>query len=123
MNRWHKWPHMHESVIDSERDDRGPYGRGSIIHVDKLFNQVLVRFFAPPEAHHARWVLVYGDDILWQADESLDCSQPQYIDLNASTEAATVDQLMRIQYFDFDDLKWSSHVGGVGAWVTRGYHP
>jgi hypothetical protein len=120
MSRWHRWPRRSESVIDYERDDRGPYGHGTVIHVDKNFNTVLVRFFAPPEACHARWVLAYGGDIFWQG---LPDGEPVYVDLNAHTETATVDQLLRVQTYEFDDLRWSSHVGGVGAWITRRYNP
>jgi hypothetical protein len=118
--RNHRWPRRSESVIDYERDDRGPYGRGQVIHVDKENKQVLVRFFLPPEAHHARWVLVYSGDVLWSGSNVRD---PSYVDLNAQSELATCDQLITTQSYEFDDLKWSSHVGGVGAWITRRYNP
>ena len=117
---WVRWPRVNESVLDSERDDRGPYGRGLIIHVDKDAQQVWVRFFNPPETHTPRYVLAYDGNIFWQGIPE---GKPEYIDLNAQDEAATVDQLITRQYYSFDDLKWSSHVGGVGAWITRGYHP
>jgi hypothetical protein len=120
MKRWHRWPRIHESVIDSERDDRGPYGRGLIIHVDRDGQSVLVRFFQPPEAHHARYVLAYAGDILWQGCPG---GEPHYVDLNARSEVATVDELISTQYYEFDDLRWSSHDGGVGAWITRSYNP
>ncbi len=120
MSRWHRWPRRAESVIDYERDDRGPYGHGTVIHVDRDNQQVLVRFFLPPETHHARYVLAYDGDVYWQG---LATGVPSYIDLNARSESATVDELITTQHYEFDDLRWSSHVGGVGAWITRRYHP
>lgn len=128
---WTRQPRLNESVVDSERDDRGPYGRGLVIHVDKEDRRVLVKFFLPPEAHHPRWVLCYDrrwtskSDTHWNASHLtlFDWSTPHYVDLNAQSEIASVDKSMTTQYFEFDDLRWSSHEGGLGAWITRSYHP
>ena len=134
MRKWyrnrHRWPRRSESVIDYERDDRGPYGHGTVIHVDKDNQRVLVRFFSPPESHNPRWVLYYNrmwsnvSDTHWQQGPLWDFSTPHYVDLNAQFEAASCDQLLSTQNYEFDDLRWSSHVGGVGAWITtRRYNP
>ena len=88
--------------------------------MDKEFNNVTVRFFSPPEAHHARYVLAYAGDIFWQGCPG---GEHSYVDLNSRTESATVDELIQTQTYEFDDLRWSSHVGGVRAWTTRSYNP
>lgn len=109
-------------MIDYERDDRGPYGHGQIVHVDKDSRNVMVRFFLPPETRSPKFILVYGSEVLWDArpDPSA-CfhAEISYVDLNYQEENATVDQLITTQYYEFDDLRWSSHVGGQGAWITR----
>lgn len=118
--KWERWPKIHDTIVDQERDNRGPYGHGTVTHVDRDNQKVMVRFRMPADSHSALWVLVYDDKVLWDAREE-HVSVPHYIDLNERlNEAADCDELITYQYYSFDDLRWSSHVTGIGAWITKG---
>lgn len=138
---WERWPKINETVVDTERDDRGPYGRGLIVHVDKDNKCVLVKFLSPPSKHFPEWRLCYkrvrgeeGElldqpyyDMFWNATDT-DYFMRTWvwndwieIDTNHREESASCDEVIQYQYYSFDDLRWSSHKGGVGAWQTRSY--
>lgn len=121
--RYERWPRPHETVIDRERDDRGPYGHGSVVQIDRENQQVMVKFRAPPGSHLPVFILVYDGNIHWDAREGKELKNPYYVDLNSQFEEASCDELITYQFYSFDDLKWSSHVSGVGAWITTGSYP
>lgn len=124
--KYERWPRHGESVLDRQRDDRGPFGHGTIVHVDKDNKRVMVSFRSPLPSSKGTFVLAYlrrdnkSSDHLWNANDAYtwDFSTPHYIDLDAQFEEAHCDELITYQHYEFDDLSKSST-----GWITRGSYP